>query len=70
MSERLEMTFDNAAGTASKISVENPRGDLTAMEVQTAMNTMVAANVFNTTGGDLVAARSARIVTTTVNELF
>lgn len=70
MSERLEMTFDNEAGTASKISVDNPREDLTVMEVQTAMNAMVAANVFNTTGGDLVAAGGARIVTTTVNELF
>lgn len=70
MSERLEMTFTNSAGTASKISVENPRGDLTAPEVQTAMNAIVAANIFNTAGGDLVLAKSARVVSTTLNDLF
>lgn len=70
MNEKLEMTFNNSAGTSTKISVDNPRADLTVAEVQTAMNAIVAANIFNSAGGDLVSYKSARIVSTTVTELF
>jgi hypothetical protein len=70
MSERLEMTFVNSAGTSSKISVDNPKEDLTLEEVQTGMASIVAANVFTSSGGDLVSAKSARIVSTEVNQLF
>jgi len=70
MSEKLEMTFNNSAGSTTKISVDNPRADLTDVEVQTAMTAIVTANIFESAGGDLVSYKSARIVSTTVNELF
>ncbi|MBK5251246.1 MAG: DUF2922 domain-containing protein [Peptostreptococcaceae bacterium] len=70
MSDRLEMTFNNNAGTTSKISVDNPKVDLTAVEVQTGMGAIVTANIFDSTGGDLVSAKSARVVSTEINELF
>ncbi len=70
MSDRLEMTFNNYAGTTSKISVDNPKVDLTAEQVQTGMASIVAANIFDSTGGDLVSAKSARVVSTEIEELF
>ncbi len=70
MNEKLEMTFNNSAGTSTKISVDNPRADLTDVEVQAAMTAIVNANIFNSAGGDLLSYKSARIVSTTVTELF
>jgi hypothetical protein len=70
MSDRLEMTFNNNAGTTSKISVDNPKVDLTALEVQTGMASIVTANIFNSTGGDLISAKSARVVSTEIEDLF
>jgi hypothetical protein len=70
MSDRLEMTFNNTAGTTSKISVDNPKTDLTAVEVQTGMASIVTANIFDSTGGDLISAKSARVVSTEINDLF
>ncbi len=70
MSDRLEMTFNNNAGTTSKISVDNPKVDLTAGEVQTGMASIVTANIFNSTGGDLISAKSARVVSTEIEDLF
>jgi len=68
--KRLEMRFRNAAGRTATISVPDPRADLTAAEVETAMNTIIAKNVFNTSGGDLVAIAGARIVERTTTDLI
>jgi predicted DNA-binding protein (UPF0251 family) len=65
----LEMTFKNAADSKVNISVDNPREDLTEAEIKTTMDLIVAKNLFNTTGGDIVQTVGARRVTTTVQEL-
>lgn len=66
---RLEMTFKNEADTTMKISVDNPRADITDLEVKAAMDNIVAKNIFNSTGGNLVAVAGARIVSTNIQEL-
>lgn len=70
MEKRLEMIFLNAAGKKSKISVDDPRADITPQEVQTVMNDIIARNIFNSTGGDLTAIDSARIVSTDIDMLL
>ena len=65
----LEMTFKNAADSKVNISVDNPREDLTEAEIKTTMDLIVAKNLFNTTGGDIVQTVGARRVITTVQEL-
>lgn len=65
----LEMTFKNAADSKVNISVDNPREDLTEAEIKATMDLIVAKNLFNTTGGDIVQVVGARRVTTTVQEL-
>ncbi|MBO8129648.1 MAG: DUF2922 domain-containing protein [Peptococcaceae bacterium] len=62
VTKRLEMRFRNAAGRTVTISVPDPRDDLTVADVETAMNTIISKNVFNSSGGDLVTIASARIV--------
>jgi hypothetical protein len=70
MDRSLEMIFQNAAGKNARISVADPREDLTPQEVQAVMDTVLAKNIFNTTGGDMVKALSARIVIRDVVEVI
>ena len=70
MATKLKMSFKNALDNTSSMSLDDPKADITATEVETIMNDIIAKNVFNTSGGDLVAIRGAEVVTTTVNELI
>lgn len=63
------MRFLNAAGRRVTISVENAREDITEAEVQAAMNTIISKNIFTTSGGDITAIDSARIVSTEITEI-
>nr|WP_204614931.1 DUF2922 domain-containing protein [Desulforadius tongensis] len=63
------MRFINASGKRVTISVPEPKEGLTAGEVKTAMESIIAKNVFTSQGGDLVAVDSARIVNREVTEL-
>ncbi|MGF7057878.1 DUF2922 domain-containing protein [Brassicibacter mesophilus] len=66
---KLEMTFKNQIDGKARISIDAPRADLTEAEVKTAMDNIIAKNLFNATGGDLVAVAGARVITTDVQEL-
>ncbi len=70
MATKLRMSFKNALDNTSSISLDDPKADITAVEVQTVMDDIIAKNIFNTSGGDLVAVKGAEVVTTTVNELI
>jgi hypothetical protein len=52
------------------MSLDDPRADLTPAEVQTVMDNIIAKNIFDSSGGDLVSVKSAEVVSTTVNELI
>ncbi len=69
MSATLEMTFVNQAGNKVTLRVANPREDITDTEVRTAMDTVIAKNVFTSSGGDLVSVAGARIVSREVTEI-
>ena len=66
---RLEMEFKDIEGKKFSISLDDPREDLTEIEVKTAMDQVVDKNIFFTKEGDVVETVGARIVTTTVEEL-
>ncbi|KUK10442.1 MAG: Uncharacterized protein XD50_1309 [Clostridia bacterium 41_269] len=65
---RLQLTFRTAGGSRRTISIEDPKTNLTDVEVQAAMDTIIAKNIFGTSDGDLVGVVSAQIVTTEVQE--
>ncbi len=69
MARRLEMIFTNAAGRRSTISVDNARDDITQQEVQAAMEAVVGRGIFSTSGGDIAAIDSARIVATEITDI-
>jgi len=69
MAKKLEMMFRDAVGKTMKITVDNADDNLTGESVRTAMETIIAKNIFATEGGDLVAIDGARVVDTNIQEL-
>ena len=66
---KLEMEFKDIQGKKFGLSLEEPRENLTEIEVKTAMEEVIAKNIFATSAGDIVEAVGAKLVTTTVEEL-
>ncbi|ABO49055.1 conserved hypothetical protein [Desulforamulus reducens MI-1] len=69
MTKTLELIFVNVAGDKVTLRVNDPRDDLQEAEVRTVMDTVVAKNVFTSTGGSLTGVAGARLVTRDVAEL-
>jgi len=68
--QTLRMVFRNQAGRNVTITLDNPRDDLTAAEIEAAMDLIIARNIFTSTGGDLVAKQDIMIVNSTTDDLF
>lgn len=70
VTQTLSMVFLNQPNKNVTLNLDNPRDNLTAAEVQAAMDSIITKNIFTSSGGDLVTKVSARVVDTTTNELF
>ncbi len=70
VTQRLEMVFKNALGRTNKLSVDDVADDLTELEVQTVMQSIVDANIFDASGGEFVGIDSARVVTTDIVDII
>ena len=66
----LKMVFLTTLNKQVTIGLSNPKDTITAPEVQAAMDTIIAKNIFLTSNGELASKVSARIIDTTTNELF
>ena len=66
----LRMSFKNQSGNTVSISLDNPKTDLTAAAVETAMDLLIAKNIFTTSGGDLVSKYDAKIISTDTTDLY
>lgn len=69
MTKTLELIFVNVVGDKVTLRVTNPRDNLQEAEVRTVMDTVVAKNVFTSSGGSLTGVAGARLVTRDVSEL-
>lgn len=69
MSDTLQMIFSNTEGRNITISVIDPDPELTALEVEAAMDSVITRNIFQTTGGDIVGKVRAQVVSRTVDVL-
>ncbi|MGI6574712.1 MAG: DUF2922 domain-containing protein [bacterium] len=70
MEKTLYLTFYNQEGRRQSLTVPAPREDLTANEVEAAMNLIIQQNIFTSSGGDLAAAVEAQIVGRTVEVIY
>lgn len=61
MKKTLEMVFRNTENKEVVIYVPSPRDDLTLADVQPVMQDIIAKNIFDTSGGDLLQVVEARV---------
>jgi hypothetical protein len=65
----LVMTFLNQEGSRASITLPAVKDTVTEAEVITAMDTVIAANIFYSSGGNLVTKHSAQVVERNVTDL-
>jgi hypothetical protein len=68
MSQVLELKFDTANGKTMTLSVNEPKANLTANEVETAMQTIITSDIFHNNGSSVVGINEARIVERIITE--
>lgn len=66
----LRMSFTNAQGGAVTVTLPDPKADLTAAQIESAMDLVIAKNIFTGAGGDYIAKRDIKIVDTTTDDLY
>jgi len=65
----LELLFVNQQGKLVSITVENPVEPINPEQVSSVMDTILAANVFTSSGGEFVAKHGARLLSSEVTEI-
>lgn len=66
----IRLTFSTVTGKTFSITLPNPRANLSKAEAEAVMDTVIAKNIFITTGGELVGKRDIRVIDTSTNDLF
>lgn len=64
----LELSFTTSTGSEHRLNVESPQDPINPADVKTAMNSIVAANIFEGKG-DLIGIKGARLISRTVEEV-
>lgn len=62
--KRLIMTFKTTDDKKISLSVDDPREDVTEAEIKSAMDLVVAKNIFAPNGADIISAVEAKVVVT------
>jgi len=68
MTQVLELQFVTTEGKTSTLTIDAPKPNLTAAEIQRVMETIVAKNVFSGQAGAITAIKGARIVDRQITE--
>ena len=66
--KKLVMVFATNKDKNVSLSVDKPKASLNETQIKSAMETIVAQNIFAPNGEDLVKCVEAKIVTTNTNE--
>ncbi len=69
MMKKIELRFRNVDDKIVKFELDNPVDPIDPVVVNEAMDTIIAENVFTSSGGDLLTKESARIVQQLVEEI-
>ncbi|AKS37828.1 hypothetical protein NP92_01380 [Anoxybacillus gonensis] len=64
----LELQFMNEEGKTVRFTIDAPREDVTEAQISQVMDVIIAANVFPSSGGDLIAKKGARLIDTTMTQ--
>ena len=66
--KKLIMTFNAEGGKSVNFTIDDPKNDLTELEVINAMNLIIEKNIFRPGEVDLVEAVKAKVVETNSTE--
>lgn len=66
----VRMTFTNQSGREVSLTIPNPKDTLVASDVTAAMDTIIAKNIFTSSGGDFVSKADAKIIDQNVEDLY
>ena len=69
MTKKLELVFENELAKNVTISLDNPVYPVDPAAISAAMDEIIAQNAFTSSGGNLVAKKSARVVDRTVETI-
>lgn len=69
MTQTLSLQFTNESGKSVSISVADPTTPVDGVAVNDAMDNIISKNVFLTDGGELVAKKSAQVVSREVTDI-
>ncbi|PAV31281.1 hypothetical protein CIL05_01100 [Virgibacillus profundi] len=67
--KKLELKFENYDGKTVTYSLDVPIEPVDPATVNAAMDEIIAQNAFTSSGGDLVAKKSARLVERIIEEV-
>lgn len=67
--KKLELKFTNFDGKTVTYSVDQPIEPVDPAAVNAAMDEIIAQNALTSSGGDVIAKKSARVVDRTVEEI-
>lgn len=57
----LVMTFLNSLGSKTSVTLPGVKADVTPAEISAAMDVIIAKNIFQSSGGDLLTKHAAQI---------
>lgn len=69
MAKTLELQFLNVEGKTVKVNVDSPIEPVDPVAISAAMDSILTANIFVTSGGEFVSKKGARIVERNVTEV-
>ncbi|HLS61133.1 MAG TPA: DUF2922 domain-containing protein [Virgibacillus sp.] len=67
--KRIELFFENEDGKTVKYSLDHPVEPVDAGTVNAAMDDIIEQNAFESSGGDLMTKKSARIIENVIDEI-
>lgn len=70
MAKTLQLNFETVSGKKMMLTVDEPREDLTTVQVEAAMQEVINAGIFGVDDSLIDSAISARVVERTVTELI
>ena len=68
MAKVLELQFTTEQGKTASVSIDSPKEPVDMAKVNTAMDRLIAGNIFHTSSGDFISKKGARLVERNVEE--
>ncbi|MCM3568530.1 DUF2922 domain-containing protein [Neobacillus mesonae] len=68
MAKTLELQFGTEFGKSANVTIDNPKEPIDEAAVKSAMEQIIAADIFSTASGNLAVVKGARVVERNVTD--